>query len=137
MKNSNIPKTTDSELEILEILWENGSATVRQVNEKLESKGRNVGYTTTLKMMQIMTEKGLLEREMEGRLHIYRPLIQAGAARNALIDKIVNAAFGGSAMKMVLQALGNHKATPEELKEIKAMIASLEKEHKSGGQTHE
>jgi len=125
-------KTTDSELEILEILWETGTATVRQVNEELERKGRNVGYTTTLKMMQIMTEKGLLDRDMDGRTHVYRPLIQAGAARNAIIDRIANAAFGGSAMKMVLQALGNHKATPEELKEIRALIDTLEKEQKKG-----
>ncbi len=125
-------KTTDSELEILEILWKTGTATVRQVNEELEYKGKNVGYTTTLKMMQIMTEKGLLDRDMDGRTHIYRPLIQAGTARNALIDRVANAAFGGSAMKMVLQALGNHKATPEELDEIKALIDSLEKEQKNG-----
>jgi BlaI family penicillinase repressor len=124
-------KPTDSELEILEILWETGTATVRQVNEELELKGKNVGYTTTLKMMQIMTEKGLLDRDMDGRTHIYRPLIQAGAARNALIDRVAKAAFGGSAMKMVLQALGNHKATPEELGEIKALIDSLEKEQKN------
>ena len=122
------PRTTDSELEILEILWEAGSATVRQVNEKLESKGRNVGYTTTLKMMQIMTEKGLLDREMEGRYHVYHPLIQAGTARNALIDRVVNAAFGGSAMKMVLQALGNHKTSEEELEEIKALIKKIEED---------
>ena len=124
-------KPTDSELEILEILWETGKATVRRVNEELEKKGRNVGYTTTLKMMQIMTEKELLDREMDGRTHVYRPLIQAGTARNALIDRIANAAFGGSAMKLVLQALGNHKATPEELQEIKALIESLEKEQKN------
>jgi predicted transcriptional regulator len=79
-------------------------------------------------MMQIMTEKGLLDREMDGRTHVYRSLIQAGAARDAMIDRIANAAFGGSAMKLVLQALGNHKATPEELREIKALIDTLEKE---------
>jgi BlaI family transcriptional regulator, penicillinase repressor len=126
-------RTTDSELEILEILWETGTATVREVNEELERKGRNVGYTTTLKMMQIMTEKGLLDREMEGRTHVYRPLLQARAARNAMIDRVANAAFGGSAMKLVLQALGNHKATPDELREIKTLIAELEKEQKNDG----
>jgi len=122
------PRPTDSELEILEILWETGSATVRRINEEMERKGRNVGYTTTLKMMQIMTEKGLLAREMEGRTHVYTSLIQAGATRNALIDKMANAAFGGSAMKLVMQALGNHKATREELSEIKALIHKIEKE---------
>jgi BlaI family penicillinase repressor len=123
-------RPTESELEILEILWQTGSATVRQVNEKLEQQGKNVGYTTTLKMMQIMTEKGLLSRTMEGRMHIYTALIQAGTARNALIDRMVDAAFGGSATKLVLQALGNHKATTEELREIRALIDELEKEQK-------
>jgi predicted transcriptional regulator len=122
------PRPTDSEMEILEILWSFGSATVRQVNEELERKGKNVGYTTTLKMMQIMTEKGLLAREMDGRTHVYSSFLQAGAVRNAMIDKMINAAFGGSAMKLVLQALGNHTATPEELAEIKALIDKLEKE---------
>jgi BlaI family transcriptional regulator, penicillinase repressor len=121
-------RPTESELEILEILWQTGSATVRQVNEKLEQKGKNVGYTTTLKMMQIMTEKGLLSRAMDSRTHVYTALIQAGTARNAVIDRMVEAAFGGSATKMVLQALGNHKATPEELQEIRALIDKLEKE---------
>ncbi len=125
-------RATDSELEILEILWESGSATVRQVNQELDHKGRYVGYTTTLKMMQIMTDKGMLSRTMDGRTHIYTPIIQAGAARNALIDRIVNAAFGGSAMKLVLQALGNHKATPEELQEIRAMIDKMENNIKKG-----
>lgn len=119
---------TESELEILEILWHAGSATVRQVNELLEHKGKNVGYTTTLKMMQIMTDKGLLSRTMDGRTHVYKPLLQAGTARNAMIDRMANAAFGGSAMKLVLQALGNHRATPEEIREIRAVIDQLEKE---------
>lgn len=127
-----IRRPTESELEILEILWEAGNATVRQVNEQLEQKGKNVGYTTTLKMMQLMTEKGLLSRSMDGRTHIYTALIQAGTARNALIDRMVDAAFGGSATKLVLQALGNHKATPEELQEIRALIDKLERDqHKS------
>jgi BlaI family transcriptional regulator, penicillinase repressor len=130
-------RPTDSELEILEILWETGTATVRQVNEELEHKGKNVGYTTTLKMMQIMTEKGLLDRDMDGRTHVYRPLIQAGTARNALIDRVANVAFGGSAMKLVLQALGNHKATREELDEIKALIDTLEKEQKNSHHDNE
>jgi len=81
-------------------------------------------------MMQIMADKGLLTRELIGRSHLYSAIIQAGAARNALIDRMVNAAFGGSATKMVLQALGNNKATMEELREIRAMIDKLEKEQK-------
>jgi predicted transcriptional regulator len=123
-------KPTQSELEILEIIWESGPSTVREVNERLEQKGKNVGYTTTLKLMQIMSEKGLLTRALSGRSHVYTAAIQAGVARNALIDRIVKAAFGGSATQLVLQALGNHKATPEELKEIRALIDKLEKEQK-------
>lgn len=121
-------RPTDSELEILDIIWQMGSATVRQVNEELEKKGKNVGYTTTLKMMQIMTEKGLLSRSMDGRTHIYSALLQAGATRNALISRMADTAFGGSATRLVLQALGNHKATPEELREIRALIDKLENE---------
>jgi predicted transcriptional regulator len=121
-------RPTESELEILEILWQKGAATVRQVNEQLETQGKHVGYTTTLKMMQLMTEKGLLSRKPAGRLHIYEPLIQEGATRNALINKMIDAAFGGSATKLVLQALGNHKTTPEELREIRQLIDKMEKE---------
>jgi BlaI family penicillinase repressor len=123
-------RPTPSELEILEIIWETGSATVREVNEKLEKKGKNVGYTTTLKMMQIMTEKGLLSRALDGRTHVYSAIILAGDTRNALIDRMVDAAFGGSAAKLVLQALGNYKASSEELREIKELISKIEKEQK-------
>ncbi|MBN1791509.1 MAG: BlaI/MecI/CopY family transcriptional regulator [Bacteroidales bacterium] len=124
-------RPTESELEILEIIWRTGSATVRQVNEELDKKGRNVGYTTTLKMMQIMTEKGLLTRAIDGRSHIYSALIQAGAARNAMINRMIDSAFGGSATKLVLQALGNSRTTPEELNEIRDLIDKLEKEQKT------
>lgn len=120
-------RPTQSELEILEIIWESGPATVREVNEKLELKGKSVGYTTTLKLMQIMADKGLLTRALNGRSHVYTAVIQAGAARNALIDRMVKVAFGGSATRLVLQALGNHKTTPEELREIRAFIDKLEK----------
>ena len=123
----NIPRPTESELEILEVLWDNGPSTVRFVNEQLEQKGRIVAYTTTLKMMQIMSDKGLLSREMNGRTHIYSPIIQAQVIRGALIDRLVNSVFGGSATRMVLQALGNHKATAEELQEIKKLIDDIEK----------
>jgi predicted transcriptional regulator len=126
-----MPRPTDSELEILEILWETGSATVRQVNKLLEKKGKTVGYTTTLKMMQIMTDKGYLSRHMEGRTHIYSSMLPANATRNALIDKMINAVFGGSATKMVLQALGSHKTTPDEIQEIRTLIDRLEKEQKT------
>jgi predicted transcriptional regulator len=123
-------RPTQSELEILEILWESGSATVREVNETLEKKGKNVGYTTTLKMMQLMADKGLLSRTLNGRMHVYSAIIKATDTRNALIDRMVDASFGGSAAKLVLQALGNYKASAEELREIKELIDKLEKEQK-------
>lgn len=121
---------TGSELEILKILWDNGPATVRSVNEELESKGKNVGYTTTLKMMQIMTNKGLLSREMDGRTHVYSPCIQAVAVRKDLTERLINTVFGGSASKLVLQALGHHRASPGELREIKELIKKLENKNK-------
>jgi BlaI family penicillinase repressor len=123
-------RPTPSELEILQIIWEAGSATVREVNVQLEKEGRNVGYTTTLKMMQIMAEKGLLTRKLNGRTHVYSAVLQARDTRNALVDRFVNTAFGGSATKLVLQALGNSRTTPDELREIKALIDKLEKEQK-------
>jgi predicted transcriptional regulator len=123
-------RPTQSELEILEILWEAGSATVREVNERLEKKGKNVGYTTTLKMMQLMADKGLLSRTLNGRTHVYSAIIRATDTRNAIIDRMVDAAFGGSAAKLVLQALGNYKASADELNEIKQLIDKLEKEQK-------
>ncbi|MBN2481463.1 MAG: BlaI/MecI/CopY family transcriptional regulator [Bacteroidales bacterium] len=125
-----VSRPTESELEILGVLWKNGPNTVRFVNEQLERKGKNVGYTTTLKMMQIMTEKGMLERDISGRTHIYTPVIQASEIRSALIERLINSVFGGSATKMVLQALGNHQATTEELKEIRELIDKLEKNRK-------
>ena len=126
-----LKRPTGSELEILEILWEKGPSTVRFVNGELEHKGKNVGYTTTLKMMQIMTDKNFLSREMDGRTHVYSPLIQAGTIRKDMTEKLIDSVFGGSASKLVLQALGNYKATPEELREIKDLIEKLEKKNKT------
>lgn len=122
-------KPTDSELEILQILWEHGPCTVRFVNEHLNFKKR-VGYTTTLKFMQIMTEKKMLGRNERNRTHIYRPLIAKEETQNLLLDKFLLNAFGGSAMKLVMQALGNHQPTQEELDEIKAYIKKVERSQK-------
>jgi predicted transcriptional regulator len=118
-------KPTDSEIEILRIIWDNGPSSVRQVNEVLKQK-KQVGYTTTLKLMQIMIEKGLLDREEKGRIHIYRAAIREDDAKKLLVDRFVETAFGGSAMQLVMQALGKHKATPEELEELKKLIKKLE-----------
>jgi len=124
----NLPRPTEGELEILQVLWALGPASVRQVNEALNTS-RSVGYTTTLKLMQIMVDKGLLARDTSERTHIYRAIVAERDTRQNLLQNLVDQAFGGSAMDLVIQALGSsHRATPEELKEIKALIERLEKD---------
>lgn len=118
-------KPTDAELEILHLLWELGPSTVRTVNDRLNQR-REVGYTTTLKMMQIMFEKGLATRMEDGRTHLYTAAVAESDTQSRLLQQFVDNAFRGSASKMVLQALGNHDATAAELDEIKALIAQLE-----------
>ena len=120
-------KPTDAELEILQVIWQHGPASVRYVNDELNRK-KQVGYTTTLKIMQIMTEKGLLKRSEKGRKHIYNVVLKEKEAKSLLLDKFVKTAFGGSAMDLVMQALGNHESTPDELKELKALIDKIEKD---------
>ncbi len=118
-------KPTESELEILQILWEKGPSPVRAVNEELNKK-REVGYTTTLKLMQIMTEKKLVVRDISSKRHIYKAAIEEKKVQQNLLSSFLEKTFRGSAMELVIQALGNHKASQEELEEIKAMIAKLE-----------
>jgi BlaI family transcriptional regulator, penicillinase repressor len=118
-------KPTESELEILQVLWEFGSSTVRFINDRL-NLNKKVGYTTTLKIMQIMTEKGILSRNTESRTHIYSSLISQDDAQQQMLDKLLKTVFGGSAKKLVIQALGNHKSTQTELEEIKKLINDLE-----------
>ena len=119
-------KPTDAELEILQVIWLHGPVSVRFVNDEL-NRNKMVGYTTTLKLMQIMTEKGLLKRSEEGRKHIYNVVLKEKETKNLLLDKFVKTAFGGSAMDLVMQALGNHQTTPDELEELKALIDKIEK----------
>lgn len=122
-----LPKPTDSELEILQVLWENGPSSVRFVNDEL-SKRRDIGYTTTLKLMQIMHEKGLVVRNTDARSHIYEAAIERDATQRNLLGNFVDNVFSGSAMSLVMQALGNHKASKEELDQIKALIEKIENE---------
>jgi len=134
MAKKMISKPTDAELEILQILWEYGPSSVRLVNEKL-NETRNVakkeiGYTTTLKLMQIMLEKGLVGRNTDTRTHIYLAAAKELETQQRLLNQFVDAAFRGSAMKLVLQALDKHEASQEELDEIKALIEKIEKEGK-------
>jgi BlaI family penicillinase repressor len=119
------PKPTDAELEILQVLWQDGPATVRTVNEQL-SKSREVGYTTTLKIMQLMLEKGLVQRDDEGRSHIYRAAVREQDTQGLLLDRFVEATFGGSALKLVMQALGHRRTSPDELAQIRRLLNDIE-----------
>ena len=120
-----IPKPTDAELEILHVLWQHGPATVRTVNEQL-SRQREIGYTTTLKIMQLMLEKGLVQRDDEGRSHIYRAAVREQATQGLLLDRFVEATFGGSALKLVMQALGHRQTSAEELAQIRRLLNDIE-----------
>lgn len=117
-------KPTESELEILQVLWVKGLASVREVHEEL-SKTKEAGYTTTLKLMQIMNEKGLVRRDDSVKTHIYQPAVSKEKTQRHLLGKMINTLFGGSATELVIQALGNHKATADELNEIQKLLTEM------------
>lgn len=119
-------KPTESELEILRILWEKGTSSVREVHEEL-SKTKEAGYTTTLKLMQIMFDKGLVLRDDSVKSHIYQAAVTKDRTQKHMLGKMINTLFGGSTTELVLQALGNHTATKEELEEIERLINNLKK----------
>jgi BlaI family transcriptional regulator, penicillinase repressor len=118
-------KPTDAELEILQVLWQNGPTTVRFVNDEL-NKTKEVGYTTTLKIMQLMTEKNMVRRDESSRSHVYEALLKEEATQQHLLNKFLDSTFRGSASKLVMQALGNHQTTPEELNQIRDLLNKLE-----------
>jgi predicted transcriptional regulator len=119
-------KPTESELDILKILWNKESATVREVHAEL-SKTKESGYTTTLKLMQIMFEKGLVKRDDSSKTHIYEPAISKQRTQKQFLDKMINTLFAGSSTQLVLQALGNQKSTKDELEEIQKYLDNLKK----------
>ncbi len=123
------PKPTNAELEILQILWSEGPSTVKVINDRLSEK-KEVRYTTTLKLMQIMLEKGLLKRNEQNRSHIYVPTIQENETQKLLLNKLMETAFGGSAMKLVMQALGNGKTSKEEIDQIREYLKKIESDNK-------
>ena len=127
MSDKNLKGPTQAELEILQILWKKYPSTVKYVHEEL-NKTKKVGYTTALKLMQIMTGKKLLIRHGEGRKHTYTPAQKKEPMQQKLLDKFLNRTFGGSASHLVLQALGQYKPSKEELAEIKDLIKSIEEE---------
>ena len=123
MPKGTIPKPTDAELAILRVLWKLGPSTVRQVHDVL-SRRRQLAYTTTLKLLQIMTEKGLTTREEQGSQHLYRARHAEDDMQRRLVAELLERAFGGSTSKLVMQALAAKQASPEELREIRRLLAA-------------
>lgn len=119
------PLPTDAELGILQVLWRRGQSTVREVKEELEAE-RRVGYTTVLKLLQIMHEKGLVERDESQRSHRYSPAVAETATERRLVGDLIDRGFSGSAGRLVLRALSARKASAEELAEIRRLIDELE-----------
>jgi len=119
-------KPTESELEILQIIWEKGQCTVRDVHEVLE-KTKDAGYTTTLKLMQIMHDKGLVERDTTAKTHLYKALITREQAQNTAVDKIISTVFKGSSSQLIMQVLSSKKSSKEEIDMIKDYLNNLEK----------
>ena len=123
------PKPTDSELAILRVLWDRGPSTVRHVNEALSENTREIGYTTTLKLMQIMAEKGLVTRDETARTHVYTSRWSQDLTQRQLVSDLMDRAFGGSAAALVMQALSAQPASPEEIEDIRKLI----NEHRKAG----
>jgi predicted transcriptional regulator len=120
---SPLPQPTRAELTILRVLWKQGRCTVRQVHEALrETQEKDTGYTTVLKLMQNMAEKGLVRRDERERTHVYEAAINEQKTQRELLRDLMDRAFGGSAASLVLQALSMKKASPEELEEIRKLL---------------
>ncbi len=124
MLKNKILKPTESELEILSVLWDKGEATVRTVHEEL-TKTKDAGYTTTLKLMQIMFEKNLVTRDSSSKTHIYTPAVTKEKTQNQFVNKMVNSLFAGSTSQLVMHALGGNNASDAELDKIEQLIKAL------------
>ena len=118
-------KPTESELEILQVIWKKGQCTVRDVHEEL-TKSKDAGYTTTLKLMQIMHDKGLVERDTTSKTHLYKAIISREQAQNTALDKILDTVFKGSTADLVIQALGQHRASKDEIDAIKNYLQQFD-----------
>lgn len=125
------PRPTEAETEILSVLWTRGPSTVRQVHEALSARG--TGYTTVLKLMQIMAHKGLLLRDESRRSHVYRPAVERTAMQRRWVDDLLDRAFEGSTSALVLRALSSKRASPQELAEIRALLDALEQDEPAQG----
>ncbi len=129
MSESSMPRPTEAELELLQILWDRGRSTVREIHDVL-SGDKATGYTTTLKILQKMTDKGLVKRDETSRSHIYEPVLRAEQTQRQLVRDLLHRAFAGSPGQLVVQALSEKKASPEELAEIRRLLDRME------GNTH-
>jgi BlaI family transcriptional regulator, penicillinase repressor len=122
------PQPTEVELAILRVLWDRGPSTVREVHAVLlgQRERQETGYSTTLKMMQVMTDKGLLKRDESRRPQVYRPAVAEDETQRRMVDDLVRRVFGGSARKLVLRAVESEHVTPDELAEIRRLLEQME-----------
>jgi predicted transcriptional regulator len=123
-----LPNPTDSELAILRELWDLGSGTVRQVHDAIKARGSGVGYTTVLKLLQIMADKGLVRRDSSARSHVFRPALKQSQTQRQLLADLISRAFNNSARQLILHALSSRKVSRQELQEIRRVIDEAEKE---------
>ena len=128
IKDNKSNEPTKSELEILQVLWKHGPSTVRFVNDTLNEMKRVVQYTSTLKLMQIMAEKGILKRDESNMKHIYSPAMEEQKTKGFLLERFVDSMYNGSASSLMMQLLGNKKTSKKELQAIKDLLKKLDKE---------
>ncbi|WP_343305761.1 BlaI/MecI/CopY family transcriptional regulator [Chitinophaga niabensis] len=126
-KNENNPEPTKSELEILQVLWQHGPSTVRAVNDILNEQKREVQYTSTLKLMQIMVEKELLSRDESQMKHVYSAAVEEQSTKGHLLDRFVDTMYNGSASSLMMQLLGNKKTSKKELDAIRELLKKMDK----------
>ena len=129
MMKRNLPRPTDAELEILRVLWQRGPSTVRDVQDTLNDI-KPTGYTTVLKMLQIMTDKGLVRRDEDQRAHVYEARVPQEQTQQQLVGDLLDRAFNGSASNLVMQALATKKTSAEELTKIRQMLDEFERGNK-------
>lgn len=121
-------RPTEEELKVLKVLWKQGEATVKDVNEAINKlQEKHTGYTTTLKIMQLMHGKGLLQRRKEGKSHIYKSLVDEKGTQSQMLDNLMDQVFQGSASKLVLRALGSRRASQKDLDEIREFLEQMDK----------
>ena len=126
MTDKKLPRPTDGELAILRVLWERGPSTVREVHEALQHGGAGGGYTTSLKLLQIMGDKGLVERDVAERAHVYRAKATQQRTQRQLVVDLVERAFGGSPVQLAMQALSSRRTSPAELLELRRLLDSMD-----------